>query len=88
VLCGSSFKNKGVQPLLDAVIDYLPSPVDVPPVTGTELIKEIRGNWPDMPIILATGYGELPPGTTVDFKLTKPFGQEELSHAMSIALAK
>jgi elongation factor G len=34
VLCGSSFKNKGVQPLLDAVIDYLPSPLDVPPVTG------------------------------------------------------
>jgi hypothetical protein len=39
VLCGSSFKNKGVQPLLDAVIDYLPSPLDVPPVHGTELIK-------------------------------------------------
>jgi elongation factor G len=39
VLCGSSFKNKGVQPLLDAVIDYLPSPLDVPPVTGTELVK-------------------------------------------------
>jgi elongation factor G len=36
VLCGSSFKNKGVQPLLDAVIDYLPSPLDVPPVTGIE----------------------------------------------------
>jgi len=36
VLCGSSFKNKGVQPLLDAVIDYLPSPLDVPPVEGTE----------------------------------------------------
>jgi elongation factor G len=35
VLCGSSFKNKGVQPLLDAVIDYLPSPLDVPPVEGT-----------------------------------------------------
>lgn len=34
VLCGSSFKNKGVQPLLDAVIDYLPSPLDVPPITG------------------------------------------------------
>ncbi len=32
VLCGSAFKNKGVQPLLDAVIDYLPSPLDVPPV--------------------------------------------------------
>jgi elongation factor G len=36
VLCGSAFKNKGVQPLLDAVIDYLPSPVDVPPVHGID----------------------------------------------------
>jgi len=34
MLCGSAFKNKGVQPLLDAVIDFLPSPVDVPPVKG------------------------------------------------------
>ena len=35
VLCGSAFKNKGVQSLLDAIVDYLPSPVDVPPITGT-----------------------------------------------------
>jgi elongation factor G len=34
VLCGASFKNKGVQPLLDAVVDYLPSPLDLPPVEG------------------------------------------------------
>ena len=34
VLCGSAFKNKGVQPLLDAVVDYLPSPADLPPVVG------------------------------------------------------
>jgi elongation factor G len=39
VLCGSSFKNKGVQPLLDAVIDYLPSPLDVPPVTGFQPVR-------------------------------------------------
>ncbi|KAG1362215.1 Elongation factor G-2, chloroplastic [Cocos nucifera] len=36
VLCGSAFKNKGVQPLLDAVVDYLPSPIDLPPMKGSD----------------------------------------------------
>lgn len=40
VLCGSAFKNKGVQPLLDAVIDYLPSPLDVPAIKGFNLEGE------------------------------------------------
>jgi elongation factor G len=40
VFCGSSLKNKGVQVLLDAVIDYLPSPADVPPVKGTDVDRE------------------------------------------------
>ncbi len=36
VLCGSAFKNKGVQPLLNAIVDYLPSPVDIPPIKGID----------------------------------------------------
>ncbi len=40
ILCGTAFKNKGVQPLLDAVVDYLPSPLEVPPVEGTDVKGE------------------------------------------------
>src|SRR5690606_17687748 len=52
VLCGSSFKNKGVQPLLDAIVDYLPSPADLPPVRGThpdtgeEQVRELNDEAP------------------------------------------
>ena len=44
VLCGSAFKNKGVQPMLDAVIDYLPSPADLPPVKGINPADESEMN--------------------------------------------
>ena len=46
VTCGSSFKNKGVQPLLDAVVDYLPSPLDIPPVQGVKLDGETTDSRP------------------------------------------
>ena len=52
VFCGSSFRNKGVQLLLDAIVDYLPSPLDVPPVTGimprdgSEIIRHAEDNEP------------------------------------------
>ncbi|HET6510087.1 MAG TPA: elongation factor G [Baekduia sp.] len=55
VFCGSAFKNKGVQPLLDAVLDYLPSPLDVPPVEGTvearngDISEETRSASDDEP---------------------------------------
>lgn len=52
ILCGSAFKNKGVQPLLDAVVDYLPSPLDLPPIQGLlpdsdEVV--VRNSDPDEP---------------------------------------
>ncbi len=55
VICGSAFKNKGVQPLLDAVLDYLPSPLDLPPVKGTdpdkkEVVEIERATDPDAPM--------------------------------------
>ena len=53
VLCGSSLRNKGVQPLLDAIVSYLPSPLDIPPVLGENLKKERveeRPPDPDAPL--------------------------------------
>ena len=66
VLAGAAFKNKGVQPLLDAVIDYLPSPVDIPSITGTD---------PDDPsVILERPATDEAPFAALVFKImTDPF---------------
>ncbi|MCL4478493.1 MAG: elongation factor G [Deltaproteobacteria bacterium] len=64
VLCGSSFKNKGVQPLLDAIVDYLPSPVDLPPISCEKTDGE--------PAIIKVSDDE--PFTAIAFKImTDPF---------------
>lgn len=66
VFCGSAFKNKGVQPLLDAVLDYLPSPLDVPPVDGHDV------NDFDVPVIRKTEFTE--PASALAFKISNdPF---------------
>jgi len=65
VICGSAFKNKGVQNLLDAVIDYMPSPTDIPPITGV-----VEGS--DEPIIRKSSDDE--PFSALAFKImTDPF---------------
>jgi elongation factor G len=64
VLCGSAFKNKGVQPLLDAVLDYLPSPLDVPPMYGLE---EVRGQ--DEPREVVRAADDSSPFAALAFKI-------------------
>jgi elongation factor G len=67
VLCGSAFKNKGVQPMLDAVVDFLPSPVDIAPATGMD-IKGIE--------VLERPADEKAPFAALAFKIVSdPFGR-------------
>ncbi len=59
VLCGSSFKNKGVQTLLDAVVDYLPSPLDIPPIVGhnpDNMEEEVLRHADDSEPLTALGF--------------------------------
>jgi len=68
ILCGSAFKNKGVQPMLDAVIDFLPSPLDIPPTQGTKPNHEDE--------ILTRKADENEPFAALAFKIVAdPFGK-------------
>src|SRR5512138_3384379 len=65
VICGSAFKNKGVQPLLDAVVDFLPSPLDVPPIVGIK---------PESDEVLSRPSNDEAPTSALAFKImTDPF---------------
>jgi elongation factor G len=67
VICGSAFKNKGVQPLLDAVVDYLPSPVDIPAIEGLDQNKA-------EPTVIARPAADDAPFSALAFKImTDPF---------------
>ena len=69
VICGTAFKNKGVQPLLDAVVDYLPSPVDIPAVEGTD--PDAHGE--DKPVLVRKA-DDSEPFAALAFKImTDPF---------------
>jgi len=81
VLCGSSFKNKGVQPLLDAVLDLLPSPLDVPPIQGLEPVK----GEDDRPAVRHADAGMLivADGTSCRHQIKNGTGREAL-HAVRV----
>jgi elongation factor G len=66
VICGSAFKNKGVQTMLDAVVDYLPSPLDIPPVNGTDIDDKTK--------VLTRNASDDEPFSALIFKImTDPF---------------
>jgi elongation factor G len=69
VICGSAFKNKGVQPMLDAVVDYLPSPLDIPAVTGID-----PSSKSEEPVIVERKADDKEPFAALAFKImTDPF---------------
>ena len=67
VICGSAFKNKGVQPLLDAVVDYLPSPIDIPAIEGLDPTKA------DKPVLVREASDEAPFSALAFKIMTDPF---------------
>ena len=73
VLCGSAFKNKGVQPMLDAVIDYLPSPLDIPSVMGTDVDDETKEKFStfSIPVAIAVDYFDELNDSELNFDIKK-----------------
>jgi len=73
VICGSAFKNKGVQPMLDAVVDYLPSPLDVPAIKGIDPNAKAPAEGEE-PALIERPASDAAPFSSLAFKLmTDPF---------------
>jgi CheY-like chemotaxis protein len=69
-------------------VDLVVTDHAMPQMSGTELARVLAADWPGVPVILATGYAELPPGADMNLpKLSKPFSQDELARAVKAALA-
>ncbi len=73
VICGSAFKNKGVQPLLDAVVDFLPSPLDVPSIAGIDPDKAVDPENPDANLIERQASDDAPFSALAFKIMTDPF---------------
>jgi elongation factor G len=73
VICGSAFKNKGVQPLLDAVVDFLPSPLDIPAVIGIDPDKKVDEANPDANLIERPAKDNAPFSALAFKIMTDPF---------------
>ncbi len=73
VICGSAFKNKGVQPLLDAVVDFLPSPLDVPAIRGINPDKKVDPENPDANAIDRPASDDAPFSALAFKIMTDPF---------------
>jgi elongation factor G len=73
VVCGSAFKNKGVQPLLDAVVDFLPSPLDIPPVLGINPNKKADEAHPDANLVERPAKDDAPFAALAFKIMTDPF---------------
>jgi CheY-like chemotaxis protein len=68
-------------------VDLVISDHAMPGMTGSQLAAAIREKWPNLPVILATGYAELPPGAATDLpRLNKPFSQKALADAVTAAM--
>ena len=73
VICGSAFKNKGVQPLLDAVVDFLPSPLDVPAIVGIDPDKKVDPEHPEANLVERPASDDAPFSALAFKIMTDPF---------------
>ncbi len=71
----------------DGGVDLVITDQAMPGMTGVELAQFIKVSWPDMPIVVATGYSDLPPGSPEYPMIAKPFGEKDLAKIISQVVA-